>query len=55
MHLKNDKKCTIHTEWGGYIHLLGRWGAYINELCVTLKRQNAWAKSTDLTGDKTKK
>ena len=32
MHLKNDKKCTIHTDWGGYIHLLGRWGAYINEL-----------------------
>jgi len=32
MHLKNDKKCTIHTDWGGYIHLLGRWGAYIIEM-----------------------
>jgi len=37
MHLKNDKKCTIHTEWGGYIHLLGRWGAYINELAGMLR------------------
>ena len=25
--------------------------AHITELCVTLERQNAWAKSTDLTGD----
>ena len=37
MHLKNDKKGTIHSNLGGYIHLLGRWGAYINELVVIIK------------------
>jgi len=32
MHLKNNKNYTIHSNLGVYMHLLGVWGLYINEL-----------------------
>jgi len=37
MHLKNDKKCTIHSDLGEYMHFLETLGVYINELALMLK------------------
>ncbi|HBI81711.1 MAG TPA: hypothetical protein DDY04_07195 [Bacteroidales bacterium] len=37
MHQKNNKKGIIHANLGGYIHLSGCEGTYINELTVREK------------------